>query len=234
MGHIYVMSDVHGNYEKYKKMLEKIHFSEDDLLYMLGDVLDRGEASMKVLNDMMLHANILPIIGNHEYMAMQCLTFLMTEVTEESIAHLDSSFLQGMLEWQSVGGQSTIEEFQKLSMEQREDILDYLGEFTLYEEVVAGGKKFVLVHAGLSNFQLQRSLDAYDIFEMIFEKPDYSKVYFPDKYLVTGHTPTRLIPQNPNPDFIYQANHHIAIDCGCGYDGQLGCICLDTRETYYT
>ena len=45
----YVMSDIHGQYEKYAQMLEKISFSDEDTLYILGDVLDRGDHSMKIL-----------------------------------------------------------------------------------------------------------------------------------------------------------------------------------------
>ena len=38
----YVMSDIHGCYDKYQSMLAAIHFAADDTLYVLGDVLDRG------------------------------------------------------------------------------------------------------------------------------------------------------------------------------------------------
>jgi len=132
-----------------------------------------------------------------------------------------------------VGGQETITEFQKLSYEEKLDILDYLEEFSLYEEVEVNGREFILVHAGLDNFSPDKYLDEYDLHEMIFNKPDYTKVYYPDRYLITGHTPTRIIEGNSRPDYIYKANHHIAIDCGSGYGGQLGAICLDTGEEYY-
>ena len=49
----YVMSDIHGMYDKYAKILRKIDFKESDILYVIGDVVDRGEAPMKVLFDMM-------------------------------------------------------------------------------------------------------------------------------------------------------------------------------------
>ena len=41
----YVMSDIHGNYRAYKAMLEKINFNREDMLYILGDILDRGPKS---------------------------------------------------------------------------------------------------------------------------------------------------------------------------------------------
>ena len=50
----YVISDVHGEYDKYKAMLERIAFSDDDTLYVLGDVIDRGSGGIKILKDMIV------------------------------------------------------------------------------------------------------------------------------------------------------------------------------------
>ncbi|MBQ8338845.1 MAG: metallophosphoesterase [Clostridia bacterium] len=50
---IYVMSDLHGCYEKYCRMLQKIQFSDSDELLVLGDVIDRGEGGIAILRDMM-------------------------------------------------------------------------------------------------------------------------------------------------------------------------------------
>ena len=62
----YVMSDIHGMFEKYMKMLELIGLSEEDTLYILGDVVDRGEKPAEVLLDMMKRSNVYPVMGNHE------------------------------------------------------------------------------------------------------------------------------------------------------------------------
>ncbi len=43
----YVISDIHGEYELFIKLLEKIRFTSADTLYVLGDVIDRGPASDK-------------------------------------------------------------------------------------------------------------------------------------------------------------------------------------------
>lgn len=230
---IYVTADIHGDYEKYTALLEKLRFSQRDTLYVLGDVVDRGPRSLEILRDMMLRPNVIPLIGNHEYMALQCLRFLMTEVSRDSLAALDESVLRGLLEWQAVGGQTTIDEFRRLSAAEREDVMDYLEEFSLYEELRVGGRNYVLVHAGPDNFSQDRPLADYGIHELIFHAPDYSRTYYPDRYLVTGHLPTRNIPGNPHPDRIFRENNHIAIDCGCGYGGVLGALCLDTGEEFY-
>lgn len=230
---VYVMADLHGAYEAYRSLLEQIHFKDSDTLFVLGDVIDRGPDSMKLLQDMMMRPNVFPILGNHEYMGIFCLRFLMQEITEESISSMDPGMVQGLLEWQNVGGQSTIDEFHRLSQEEKQDILEYLEEFELFDEVTVCGKDYILVHAGLDNFSPERPLTDYEPHELIFKTPDYSRVYFPDKYLVTGHTPTRNIDENPKPDYIYRANNNIAMDCGAGHGGNVGCICLDTGEEFY-
>jgi len=229
----YVMSDIHGNYEGYKSLLEKVGFSDGDVLYVLGDVIDRGRRSIKILQDMMLRPNVIPLIGNHEYMGLQCLQFLMQDITEDSIASINEETVRGLLEWQNVGGQATMDEFHKLNREEKQDIVDYLEEFSLYEEITVGGKKYVLVHAGLCNFSVDRPLEDYQLYELLFKAPEYFRVYYPDKYLVTGHLPTCAISENERPYFIFKGNNHIAIDCGSGCGGQLGMLCLDTGEEFY-
>ena len=66
---IYVMSDLHGCYDKFKEMLKKINFGENDTLYILGDFVDRGDGGIKILFDIMNRKNIVPLLGNHDYVA---------------------------------------------------------------------------------------------------------------------------------------------------------------------
>ena len=83
----YVMSDIHGDYERYMKMLEAINLDEDkDTLYILGDVIDFGEGSMKILDDMSSRPNVYPIIGEHEYTALPRLT--RTKLPAESLRRI--------------------------------------------------------------------------------------------------------------------------------------------------
>lgn len=242
---IYAMADVHGQYDKYIAMLEKINFSDNDILFVLGDVIDRGSQGMAILKDMMMRTNVYPILGNHEYMAITAIPWLMQEITEETIEKIDPEMMQGLIEWMNVGGSSSIIEFRRLSRDDQEAILEYLTEFELYETVEVGGKEYVLVHAGLTNFDEERSLSSYDSSEVLFQRPDYEIKYFKDKYLVTGHTPTRVayaaergvlleeLSSDEYQDLIFKKNNHIAIDCGSSFGGNLGCICLDTLEEYY-
>lgn len=229
---VYVMSDLHGSYTGYLSMLEQINLSDDDDLYINGDVVDRGRDGIKILKHMMMHHNVYPIIGNHEYALMQVLGFLTQEITEESISKVGENIVLSIMEYQNIGGQITLDEFHKISKDEQQDIMEYLEEFSAYEEVTVNGKDFIIVHAGLSNFSPDRELEDYNLYELIFKAPDYEKVYFDNKYLVTGHLPTRAIDE-ARPDEIYMKNNHIAIDCGAGHGGKIGCIRLDDFKIFY-
>ena len=54
----FVMSDIHGEYQKHLKMLEKINFSDNDTLYILGDMIDRGPQSAELLIDIFSRKNV--------------------------------------------------------------------------------------------------------------------------------------------------------------------------------
>ena len=109
---VYVMSDLHGNYEGFMSILEQIKFSEEDELYVDGDIVDRGKGGIKILQYMMMQPNIYPIIGNHEYALMQVLDFVTQEITEDSISKIDEKTLQNIIEYQNIGGQVTLDDFQ--------------------------------------------------------------------------------------------------------------------------
>lgn len=227
------MSDLHGNYEGYMSILKQIHFSNEDELYIDGDIVDRGRGGIKILQHMMMQPNIYPIIGNHEYALLQVLNFVTQEITEETISKIDKYTLQNVIEYKNIGGQVTLDEFHKLSKVEQQDIMEYLEEFTAYEEITVNEKDFIIIHAGLINFSPERKMDDYQLYELIFNTPDYEKVYFNDKYLVTGHLPTRAIPR-AKADEIYIVNNHIAIDCASGYGGKVGCIRLDDFKCFYS
>ena len=231
---IYVTSDIHGDYKKYIQIFDKINFTDDDTLYVLGDVVDRGTGSIKILLDMMCRFNVIPIIGNHEYMAYYVLSKLVEEITEETLANFNEDFLVGMLSWTNEnGGENTLKEFQELSLENRQAILEYLEEFTPYEEIRVNGTDYILVHSGLGNFKENKPLDSYTIDEMIWARADYNKIYYKNKILITGHTPVSVILNDISADKILKQNNHIAIDCGCGYGKNLGVLCLDTMKEIY-
>ncbi len=234
---IYVMSDIHGCFGKYQEMLEHIEFSQDDSLYVLGDVLDRGPDGITILQDMSMRPNMFPILGNHEFTAAVCLPWLMKEVTDLSLDSLSEVQIAALSEWITNGGGPTIRSLKHLGQDERENVLEYIQEMELYAEVDAGGRSFVLVHAGLNGFHPEKPLDSYQLSDFIFDRPCAGKTYFSDKFLVFGHTPVRFLRHQAGKtpsDKIFRWGNQIAIDCGCVFKGgQLGCLCLDTMTEFY-
>ena len=229
----YVISDLHGCYDKYKQMLEKIELNNEDVLYVLGDIVDRGDGGIKILLDMMKRPNVVPMLGNHEYMAYSVLKKFNVEITAYNYnSHLNSEAIEMYENWMLNGGITTSQAFAKLDKATRDSVIEYLGEFELFEEIEVNGKTFVLVHGGLVGFEEDKDLAEYDIHDIIWGRCDYARQYYKDKYLVTGHTPTYNIDEIYKGR-IYRQNNHIAIDCGAVYGGRLGCICLDTLEEFY-
>ncbi len=229
----YVMSDLHGDYKKYTKMLDLIEFSDEDTLYILGDIVDRGAEPMKILYDMSMRPNVIPLMGNHEHMAEDILRLTNVEITEETIeTNWNEDIVRAVQEWYENGGYTTSKDFHRLTQDDREYILDYLQDFSFYEEVTVGENTFVLVHAGLPDFSHEKLLDEYPALLMLYTKTDYTKRYYPDRYLVTGHIPTFTIDPACEGK-IYRKNGHIAIDCGVCHGKALGCIRLDDLKEFY-
>ena len=229
----YLMSDPHGQYDKYIELLEKIRFNGRDDLYILGDAVDRGPEPMKLLRDMSLRVNVFPILGNHDWTARALLSRLNVEITEENAeSGITGDLLEAVRLWLSDGGDTTLADFRRLNLEEREDVLDYLGEFAPYEEIAVNGVRYLLVHAGLRDFAPDKPLAAYDALDLCDGRTDYSRRYFGDRILVTGHTPTLSI----DPAYrgrIWRGNGHIALDCGAGFGLPLGCLRLEDGAEFY-
>ena len=73
---IYVLSDIHGHYDVFKKMLEKINFSSNDFMYILGDVIDRGPDGLQLILDIMERRNMELFLGNHELMMLNTIDYV--------------------------------------------------------------------------------------------------------------------------------------------------------------
>lgn len=222
---IYAMSDLHGCYDKYEKMLKDISFSDSDTLYVLGDVVDRGPDGIKLLFDMMERKNVIPIKGNHDYIAQRLLRLTMGN---ENICE---DIMEAVKMWFLDGGIPTYTSFRSLKKDDKRKILSYLGTFYYFQDITVGNRRFLLSHT-LPKKEVLLESENCPLMEYVIGEPEYDKVYFEDRFTVTGHTPTSLIDKNYD-GMIYQENNHIAIDCGAVFGSPLGCICLDTLEGFY-
>ena len=234
---VFVTSDIHGNWEKYKALLDKLPLTNpENTLYILGDFIDRGNDGCKILLDTMQRPNIVPVLGNHELTAAICLPWILQEVTDQNLSELREDQFAALQEWILNGGTPTLRELKKLSISKRKAILEYIREMDVYIEVEAGGRSFLLTHAGLNHFVPNKPFNEYELTDYLFGRSILEQEFYSDKFLVYGHTPTQILykqlGESPTNDIIFYKSQ-IAIDCGCGFGGPLGGLCLDTMESFY-
>ncbi len=233
---IYATSDLHGYpLDSFLRFLEQVHFSEEDTLYILGDVIDRnGDGGIAMLRWMMRQPNVEFILGNHEAMLLSC-SFLFDEVTEENIDRLTDTQFRLFLQWAGNGCQVTIDSLRKLQKEnpsEMNDLLDYLRDAPLFATVTAGENDYILVHAGLGNFSPEKKLSEYDPSELYWHRPDPDETYFPDVMTILGHTPTGYFFGESGK--MYQTDTWACIDTGAGGGGSPMLLRLDDMQPFYT
>lgn len=226
----YVVSDIHGNYDKFKTLLEKISFSDSDVMYVLGDIVDYGEESIALIEDLSMRSNVLPIVGDHDYRALKLLYSLDTMLREGDMP--DSETLALMTEWISEGGQKTMQDFKELDEDRREGVLDYLSDMALYEEIEVKGQKYLLVHAGIADFDPSLDLDDCMPEDFINEPLDLSREYYDDKIIIAGHVPTYNV-DGADKGMVFYGEGSMLIDCGAAFGEVLGCVCLESGKEYY-
>ena len=236
----YVMSDIHGQYELFVKMLDKINFSPDDHLYIAGDIIDRGLQGIEIIQKIMKMDNVTLIIGNHEHMMLSFYKY----------KNADKYSL-----WMKNGGYPTREFFDKLCKQEQQKILMYLSECPIVIPCLKIGKrKFHICHASPINHKSNiKYKDAYifDIEQATWDR-DFafspSLRYFHKSFrgttVIFGHTINSKLPyarySRSNRIMISRYNKYcIGIDCGCSSiplgntHAQLGCLRLEDLHEFY-
>jgi serine/threonine protein phosphatase 1 len=226
---VYVVSDLHGNYEKFKALLSEISFKDSDVMYILGDIVDYGDDPIGLICDISMRYNILPILGESDYRALPLLKELDAMLGGNPP---DPEILPRLAEWMQEGGKTTIDGFKALDADMREGVLEYLSDMSLYEEVEVGKRKYLLVHAGIADFDPKTSLEDYMPEDFISEPIDRERELIDGVTVIAGHVPTYTI-DGADKGQIYYGEGSIIIDCGAAFGEPLACLCLDNGKEYY-
>ncbi len=256
----YVMSDFHGRHDLFLKMLEKISFCDEDTLYILGDVADRGPDGIKTFLYIMDKPNIIYLIGNHDIFLLDCARKALVKGGGIRLFHT-----QEFLLWMYNGGDPTWEQYSRLDRIQQRKILAYLANsYVIIPNLKVGDRNFYLCHATHADTPYQepvkykdadpemrnhvvwdRVYPRYTRMSMEFDHISYDELY--NKYpkntkMIFGHTPTILFkgPERDGRGRIWHGGHGhlIDIDCGCAARSKenvmLGCLRLDDLAEFYT
>ncbi len=231
----YVISDLHGYpLEKFKKLLGQAEFSDNDFLYILGDVIDRnGDGGVEMLCWLLEQSNIQLILGNHEAMLLSC-EFVFDEITDDSIKALTAEKIELLNNYMLNGGTCTLNALKKLNASSPEtvaDIFDYLRDAPLYEAVTAGNNDFLLVHSGIDNFDKNKKLSQYTADDFIWAWPSIEDTYFDGIITVFGHTPTMSYGKEYTGK-ILKTKTWIDIDVGAGFGQEPILLRLDDFKEF--
>ena len=209
MRRTYVIGDIHGCYEALMALLAKI--SPDpakDALVFLGDYIDRGPDSQKVITELLQlqhkYSNFVALKGNHEQMFL------------DFLAGRDQDFYLMM------GGGATLESYglkKDWSPEYKNaippDHLIFINELFSYWE----DGDYIYTHAGLQP-GIHVSQQTPDWLFWAREKFVDSDYDF-GKRVIFGHTPFATPKIEANK---------IGIDTGAVFGGQLTCLVLPEIE----
>jgi serine/threonine protein phosphatase 1 len=213
----YCLSDIHGCYDEFRELLEKISFTPgEDTLYVLGDAIDRGDRPLDCLNYIRKTKGVHFLLGNHELMML-----------------LYYGGHRGESDWDLNGNGTTKAQFKALSEAERGVLFTYLLTRPRYKTLLVGDRRYFLSHAGLSiglPFNQQTNYDLVWSREEFYEEPVRTKHTY-----VFGHTITPLL----HSDFVCGVwldgihSDKIGIDCGCVYGGALAALRLDDGKVFY-
>lgn len=245
----YVMSDIHGDFEHFLEMLSVIAFSQQDWLYILGDVIDRGHQNVEMLQFCRDTEHVVLLKGNHEYFM--------------ELAEKDRLFER---QWRAYGGRNTLYQLGRIPAEERSGLQDYVRSLPWYlvltpKEIPVLDRPYLLTHtgflrpspswnapdfcypdlSGLIPFDVERAICwafknkpwEYSISNDLYDLPQ--SVRF-DKRLLVGHVPVIAGFAFDAVPYMLQRREYIDLDCGSGYrhkGGRLGCLRLEDMRIWY-
>ena len=228
---VYVVSNLYGRFDKYEKLIKKINLKDNDVLYILGNIVDYGDDSIKLVNELSAQYNVYSVLGEHDYKAYLLLSEF-DKILKEGGAP-SPSFSRDMIEWAQNGGQATLEAFKSASEDEKEGFLDYLSDLPVFEEVtLKNGREFVLTCRGIDNFDKNADLYDYELEDFINGYLDIDKTYYDSKIMVVGYLDYEHTPAG-RAGKISSKNNNIALACDMSENDEVVCLCLETNDEYY-
>ena len=143
----YVTSDIHGSLDRFNHLLDILSLNENDTLFVLGDMIDRGKDSIPVLQTMMSSKQIIPFIGNHEHL-MLCALKELEEIirTQQKVTSWKHEYYARNWLHPGNGGKATYTQLQTLDECERNRILAYVKSAYVQKQVAVGDRHFLLCH----------------------------------------------------------------------------------------
>lgn len=259
---IYVMSDLHGCMEEFRKMLKLIRFSSEDELILDGDYIDRGPHSLRMLRWVMNSPkNVTLLRGNHDdnfYSYVRLMKALddTVHVLGETPSPAEMEKLYSFAYYYSQKNGAYFDHYgtiYELITEKQVPFSDFqrfaafLKSLPCIAERTVGDRHYLIVHAGYldPSLPLPKGYGSFENFYLNARDEAYLQGGKEGTTVICGHTPTiipGMMPFTGGTVFFYEdTDRHrrfIDIDCGCVYrakypDARLACIRLGDEAVYY-
>ncbi|GGG07577.1 serine/threonine protein phosphatase [Dokdonia pacifica] len=205
------IGDIHGCVATFKALLEQLHFTKEDALYLLGDYIDRGPDSKGVIDYIQelqeQQYQVVALRGNHEQM-------LINDHTAET-----------KWRWHDMGDEALLKSFGLKNLKLLPmSYIDFCNTLPFYHI----DDTFIAVHAGV-NFIHENPLENTE--ELMWIRNWYQNInyeWLQDKIIIHGHTP--LTKYEIEAQFQDLAKTQVLnIDCGSFMSQQkesgLGYLC---------
>lgn len=228
----YVISDIHNDNLRLKKMLNKITFSSEDHLFVLGDLFDRGGADADPIGVyytlLGLEDRCTFVRGNHDtWLADYILEYYSLKPREQSrfIKYEYNTF-------EIMNNRITQVDMIKLA----EAILSW----PLQYEFNVENHKYLFAHS-MAAKPGENYIDDYYLMGTQLGFP-YLKNGIDGYVSVNGHHHTSTIRQwygdeyrpKHNEIWVNPQKNVYMIDCGCGFStGRLACLRLEDKKEFY-
>ena len=222
----YCLSDIHGCYSLFCRLLEEIRFGGGDTLYVLGDIIDKGPESVRLLRLLFSMPNAYCIAGNHEYDFLKYYRGLMRHARDYDavLETLRGCFPDGaLLDWE------TVDEIERLPY-------------------FIGKEQWIGVHAGLpchADGTLVPPKEA-SVEQLVYDRRFKDADVLPKggKCVLYGHTPARYLTGKDEIILYPRAGAGYAgadisdyckihLDTGVYLSGVLGCFAVGDCRCFY-
>lgn len=233
-----VVSDIHGNVSYLQHVLEKACFCDRDLLFLVGDIIEKGPDSLGTIQYVMelcQRGNVIPLIGNVDASRLKT-TYELTEENAADFYH----YLLYMKRWVGTSYYQELAAACGYSIQSPGDVLKakpailtrFEDQFRFLAQLptIVETQSFVFVHGGLREKKVSdnRNWDSWAL-----TKYDAFMTHTPhcfEKYVIVGHWPTALYASDVerlNPVMDHN-KRIICIDGGCGTkeEGQLNLLVI--------
>ncbi|CAM3044707.1 metallophosphoesterase [Filibacter tadaridae] len=231
-----VISDIHANLMLLKKLLSKLKYTEDDYLFINGDLCEKGPKSLEVVNYV-------------RYLSKKSINVYVTKGNCDVLYRPVFNGIEGIIPYMNRQKNSILNEMLSMHGKSLEDFSDLqaLAEFYrhyFHEElewleslpVAYETDNFIIIHAGIENIgNWHRTEEAFALSAPAF----YENEHQANKTVIVGHWPAvnyRSNKVSSNNPLIDLDKKVISLDGGnqIKIDGQLNALIFENNTYSFT